>query len=50
MDHDKRSRSEECVKHHMNRDQQNDRDQEVIVIIDQVCDRDQVGVENTVVG
>ena len=26
VDHDKRSRSEDCVLHHVTRDQQNDRD------------------------
>ena len=44
VDHDKRSRSKECVQHHVTRDQHGDRDQEVIVIGDQVCDRDQASV------
>ena len=49
VDHDKRSRSEECVQHHVTRDQQRYRDQEVIEIVigDQVCDYDQASVEHT---
>ena len=46
LDHDKRSRSEECVPHHVTRDQPSDRDQEAIEIVVgvHVCDRDQANV------